>query len=148
MIKSVGRVLALAAVGIFGGACSSSSTPTCTSNCGETTPDGGSGTGTGSGTGSGSDTVSFSCDQTAKSEGCTIFNLTAEGAESASLEKSACTKDDGTVGTTCPTASIVGCCTTGNVSTGSSVICSYTTDTAPQTKSDCTGAGGTWSTTP
>jgi hypothetical protein len=53
-----------------------------------------------------------------------------------------CMQENGTPGTTCPTANLVGCCT---ISGGEQ--CYYTNSVdADSAAEDCTGGGGSWST--
>jgi len=147
MIKSSVVVLALAAVGLVVGACSSSSSaPELDSGVKEDTGSGGN-----ADSGSGSSIVaSYSCNQESTMDGCTIFKLTAVSTQNngESIGKAGCS---GTVGTTCPSAKLIGCCTTPMELTGYGIVCSYTGDEGDEGASGDESAckdsvKGTWST--
>lgn len=85
-------------------------------------------------------TVPVACNQLPVDHYCIIRVVAASAA---ATTQDMCTQQGGTVDTTCPTANLVGCCTTA-----STKECYYPpTYNSSNASGGCTLAGGTWSTT-
>jgi hypothetical protein len=82
----------------------------------------------------------FACDLSASAGLCPISQIDPANQ---SYEAQQCTAAGGVPGTTCPTANIIGCCT----SMGSEQ-CAYMNAMNYTTMAACVDNGGTWSTTP
>ncbi len=76
-------------------------------------------------------------------QGCLMY--TGVASSSVSSAESACTSSGGTVVSSCPTANLVGCCTT-TAASYTDEACYYGSGTASTYESACTSASGTWAT--
>jgi hypothetical protein len=104
--------------------------------------DGGSGGGDGS-NGNGSSNVTTSCTQLAGSlVNCALFTGTASAAMA---QDSSCKSLMGTIGTSCPTANLSGCCVVSN-GTNVAHLCYYGISDTSTPKSICAQSDGQWST--
>jgi hypothetical protein len=107
-------------------------------------------------------TFMFACGGSSNNEGgsqSTACVITSGGAQTCSqasnidtatknAENTECTEENGTVASSCPTASLDGCCQLTNNGNGiKSTTCYYQNNAAAE-QSACTQSGGTWSTTP
>jgi hypothetical protein len=77
---------------------------------------------------------------------CLIADTTGFTAAEISSLNTNCTNAMGTVVTACPTADLVGCCTTKIEGTYTSETCTYS-GTAADGEASCTAQSGTWTTT-
>jgi hypothetical protein len=86
-------------------------------------------------------TVTFSCMEEA--DASVVCSLTTTSTSAATSGQSACTARGGTVGSSCPTAGLAGCC----VLNTTIVDCYYDSDAGSSLAQACAGSYGVWSTT-
>jgi len=148
MMKTTSLVLALvSAVSMSLGCSSSSSSPTSDVDSGTSgKEDSGKGGDSGGSTGAKTSTGCVQGSKADMDQSCALFDTTGFTSGMVTSLNANCTKDMGTVVTTCPTADLVGCCTTMVEGSFSQVTCTYS-GTAADGKSACTAQSGTWSTT-
>jgi hypothetical protein len=116
----------------------------CTSAAAQLTSACGGGTGGGSGGGGGGagGNVTVACDEVTKKGECYISSVPASVAP---MTSQGCTMEGGNPGSSCPAASLIGCCRVG----ASLEICYYPSSSSAATaQADCGKVQGTWSTTP